>query len=93
VPPSPARHLLAALRQPVAGSELDKAQRIKRCQDFMRLPWGPLQDCRKAIVASAVGTVLTTGAFQWWKRGFSSHITRITEGDLAAKPTPVASTS
>ena len=64
----------------VAGSELDKAQRIKRCQDFMRLPWGPLQDCRKAIVASAVGTVLTTGAFQWWKRGFSSHITRITEG-------------
>jgi len=58
----------------------DKAQRTKRCQEFLRLPWGPLQDCRKAIVGTAVGTVLTTGAFQWWKRGFSSHMTRVTEG-------------
>lgn len=63
-----------------ASNELDKAQRIKRCQEFLRLPWGPVQDCRKAIVGTAMGTVLTTGAFQWWKRGFSSHMTRITEG-------------
>lgn len=70
----------AAATSAVAGNDLDKAQRIRRCQDTLRLPWGPVQDCRKAIVGTAVGTVLTTGAFQWWKRGFSSHMTRITEG-------------
>jgi len=70
----------AAATSAVAGNDLDKAQRIKRCQETLRLPWGPVQDCRKAIVGTAVGTVLTTGAFQWWKRGFSSHMTRITEG-------------
>ena len=52
--------------------------------------------CRIAARQSSgttVGTVLTTGAFQWWKRGFSSHMTRVTEGVLVVKPTLGASTS
>lgn len=70
-----------ALTPNAEGSDAtERAQRNRRCQERLRLPWGPVADCRKAIVGSAVGAVLTTGAFQWWKRGFSSHLTRIQEG-------------
>ncbi|MCC7068286.1 MAG: DUF2279 domain-containing protein [Burkholderiales bacterium] len=58
----------------------ERGRRVARCQQFFRLPWGPMSDCRTAIVGSAVGGVLTVGAFQWWKRGFSSHMTRVNEG-------------
>ena len=56
------------------------AERVARCKQLFRLPLGPIDDCRTAIVGSAVGAVLTTGAFQWWKRGFSSDFTRVSEG-------------
>lgn len=59
---------------------LDNAARVARCRQLFRLPWGPLDQCRTAIVGTAVGTVLTTGAFQWWKRGFSKEFTRVSEG-------------
>ena len=65
---------------PVTEATIDNAARSKRCQEFFRLPFGPIEQCRTAIVGSAMGAVLATGAFQWWKRGFNSQITRINEG-------------
>lgn len=59
---------------------LDNAARVARCKQLFRLPWGPLDQCRTAIVGTAMGAVLTTGAFQWWKRGFSKDFTRVSEG-------------
>ena len=59
---------------------LDNAARVTRCKQLFRLPLGPIDECRTAIVGSAVGAVLTTGAFQWWKRGFSKEFTRVSEG-------------
>ena len=55
-------------------------ERKQRCETFFHLPFGPLSECRTAVVGTAVGTVVATGALQWWKRGFSSHMTRINEG-------------
>ena len=77
--------LLAAANVPVVAPQvtqttIDNAARAKRCQEFFRLPFGPIEQCRTAIVGSAMGAVLTTGAFQWWKRGFNTKITRVQEG-------------
>ncbi len=56
------------------------AERKQRCETFFHLPFGQVSECRTAMVGTAVGTVVATGALQWWKRGFSSHMTRINEG-------------
>lgn len=82
VPDTPAGQPLAnasAAAGPAA-VEPTVAERMRRCQQFFHLPFGPVGECRTAVVGSAMGAVLTTGAFQWWKRGFSSHMTRIDEG-------------
>ena len=71
---------LPVVVSPVTEATIDNAARSKRCQEFFRLPFGPIEQCRTAIVGGAMGAVLTTGAFQWWKRGFNSQITRVQEG-------------
>ena len=81
---SEAVELAARTADPMTGAMTDEvfdtAARVSRCKRFFRLPLGPIDECRTAIVGSAVGAVLTTGAFQWWKRGFSKEFTRVSEG-------------
>ncbi|HPG63336.1 MAG TPA: hypothetical protein PK586_15095, partial [Casimicrobium sp.] len=54
----PFREFLVAANVPVVASPvteatIDNAARSKRCQEFFRLPFGPIEQCRTAIVGSA----------------------------------------
>lgn len=44
------------------GSAPSRAERIRRCEEFFKLPYVPAPECRTAIVGSAVGAVILTGA-------------------------------
>lgn len=72
---------LTSVSEPAATlPEPTSAERRQRCETFFHLPFGPVSECRTAMVGTAVGAVVATGALQWWKRGFSTQMTRVNEG-------------
>ncbi|HRO61071.1 MAG TPA: hypothetical protein PK177_18220, partial [Burkholderiaceae bacterium] len=42
----------------------------RSCEAVLRLPWGPIDDCGKAVVASAVGATAFLSVLAWWGQGF-----------------------
>ncbi|MBL8309853.1 MAG: DUF2279 domain-containing protein [Burkholderiales bacterium] len=56
------------------------ADATRQCQDRLRLPWGPVTQCKTAIVGSALGGVMLVSGLQWWRRGFGSSFLHADEG-------------
>lgn len=57
-----------AARDPTPG-----AVPARSCEAALRLPWGPIESCRTAIVAGAVGSGAAVSALAWWSQGFGSR--------------------
>lgn len=62
---------------PAAAVDADPA---RQCQARMHLPWGPVRQCKTAIVGGALGGVMLVSGLQWWRRGFGSTFQHADEG-------------
>lgn len=49
------------------------ARRARGCEAALRLPWGPIESCRTAIVAGTLATAATLSIGAWWSQGFGSR--------------------
>lgn len=55
------------------------------CAAALRLPWGPLEDCRQAVIAGAVGATAAVSLLAWWGQGFHSDFSVADEGWFGAR--------
>lgn len=52
----------------------------RSCEEALHLPWGPIDSCRSAVVAGAVGTSAALSALAWWDQGLGSSFSTASEG-------------
>jgi hypothetical protein len=60
------------------------AARAAECAATLRLPVGPIDSCRDAIVATAIATTAVVGLVAWWRRGFDTEFDVAHEGWFGA---------
>ena len=59
---------------PIVSGNVTLQQRQENCKSTLHLPWGPIEQCRRAIIGSAAGAVALAGSATWYTKGFSSHL-------------------
>lgn len=52
----------------------------RSCEEALHLPWGPIDSCRSAVVAGALGTGAAVSALAWWDQGLGSSFSTASEG-------------
>lgn len=75
--PAFAANSAATATPSAAAGDMDPA---RQCQQRLHLPWGPVKQCKTAIVGSALGGVMLVSGLQWWRRGFGSSFQHANEG-------------
>lgn len=55
-------------------------QQARDCETVLRLPWGPIESCRTAVVVGTVATAATLSMLAWWSQGFDSRFSVADEG-------------
>lgn len=50
------------------------------CLRTLRLPWGPVETCRQAVITASLAGVGLIAYTKWWRKGFSRRWTTAHEG-------------
>ena len=83
VPPTLAASALAAAPSDPDADAAETAAAERRaadCAATLRLPWGPLDTCRDAIVIGSISATAVGGFAAWWNRGFDTRLDIANEG-------------
>ena len=65
--------LVAAAAEHAPRASATEASPRSQCEEDLRLPWGPIQSCRTAIVAGGIATSAAVSMVAWWAQGFTSN--------------------
>jgi hypothetical protein len=52
----------------------------RECEAALRLPWGPIESCRSAVVGGTLAAGGTLSMLAWWSQGFTSRFSVAHEG-------------
>lgn len=72
--------LVAAAAEHAPRASAKEASPRAQCEEDLRLPWGPIQSCRTAIVAGGIATSAAVSMVAWWAQGFTSNFNIADEG-------------
>ncbi len=71
---------LAAAPDAGSAGATTSAEDEEACEKSLRLPWGPIQTCKAAVITTAVATTAAVSFAAWWSQGFTTQFNFAQEG-------------